>query len=250
MNDQSSHLTQKPAIQLIFIYGKPGAGKDTAAEWLSNNNPDWAPYSTGNTIKEAQDPNHLLHEIVKPHIPLIKEGVLFPPEVILDPNNPEASIIPSFIEGKIEEGTTSTIISTGFPRSIEQLDNLSIYLKNLRQTVDISEKHLYIDVDDYTSISRQVKRYRKALMDPERTPRSDDNARSVRKRVKDVFRKETIPVLEDLEARNMLLTVSGQGSEEEVYELVREKLEGPSLRSPEGIIIPNGIEGTRGVERE
>lgn len=212
---------KRPALRLIFFYGKGGAGKDTEAERMVRDNPGWAIISTGDRIKQARNPNDELHSVISPYEYLIDQGRNLPMMVIINPETPEKSIIPSFIEAEIEKGT-STIISTGFPRTREQLDALDAYLKKLRQNHEVTDEHFYFDVSDETSLKRILGRPAEyqALGRP---PRSDDTETAARKRL-EVFMSDTLPVVDELRARGRILEISGEGTKDQTHTLVEEAL--------------------------
>lgn len=212
---------KRPALRLIFFYGKGGAGKDTEAERMVRDNPGWAIISTGDRIKQARNPNDELHSVISPYEYLIDQGRNLPMIVIINPQAPEKSIIPSFIEAEIEKGT-STIISTGFPRTCEQLDALDVYLKKLRQNHEVTDEHFYFDVSDETSLKRILGRPAEyqALGRP---VRSDDTETAARKRLK-VFMSDTLPVVDELRARGRILEISGEGTKDQTHTLVEEAL--------------------------
>ncbi|MCL5435064.1 MAG: nucleoside monophosphate kinase [Patescibacteria group bacterium] len=213
---------QRPALRLIFFYGKGGAGKDTEAERIVRDNPGWAIISTGDRIKQARNPNDELHSVIAPYEYLIDQGINLPMTVIINPEVPEKSIIPSFIAGEIEKGI-SAIISTGFPRTHEQLDALDAYLKKLgQQGYDVTDEHFYFDVSDETSLKRILGRPAEyAALG--KSVRSDDTETAARKRL-EVFISDTLPVVDELRARGRILEISGEGTKDQTHSLVEEAL--------------------------
>jgi adenylate kinase family enzyme len=213
----------RPTLRLIFFYGKGGAGKDTEADKLIALHPDWAVVSTGDQIKRARDPQSEFHSIIAPYEYLIDQGKNLPMEVVMNLQEPEKSIFPAFVASEMAKGTT-TIISTGFPRTLEQHQALSKYVESLKQQgISIQEENIFIDVSDETSI------YRITVIRPAeyeamgRPKRSDDNPVAAATRL-EVFRHDTLPVVNELRAAGRIVELSGEGTKDQTHTLVEEAL--------------------------
>lgn len=222
-------MDNPPKLTLLFFYGKGSAGKDTEAIALVKENPDWAIISTGDRIKQAQNPTDKFYEIVAPHAYLIPQGRNLPDEVVFNPENPSRSIIPDFIETEIAKGIR-TILSTGFPRTRTQLHALDQYLEGLRQNFDVDDRHFYFDVSDETSIRRTLGRaeeYR-ALG---KTVRDDDTEIGARGKLA-TFASEIIPLIDELRNRGVLIEIDSEGTKDQTH------------ASVEGVLFPRTeIEG-------
>lgn len=215
-------VVHNSGLRLIFFYGKGGAGKDSVAERLVTENPGWAIISTGDRIKQAQNPNDEFHSIIAPYAYYISQGKNLPMKVVMNPQAPEKSIIPSFIASEMEKGTPA-IISTGFPRTREQLFALDDYLEKLRQTQQVSDEHFYIIVSNETSLKRTTQIRPAEYQALGKSVRADDNEETARRRL-GVFMDDTLPAIDALKKEGRLHVVSGEGTKDETYALVEDVL--------------------------
>lgn len=234
------------ALNLIFFYGKGGVGKDTQAELMVREHPDWRIISTGDRIKQAlYNSEDEFHPIVAPYLDLVHQGKNLPMEVVINPANPERSIFPSFVAEQIRDGAT-TLLSTGFPRTPRQLYALDQYLKGLEEQFQVTQEHIFLDVED-TTILERVGRRRRQYKERGLKPRHDDEPEIVQQRF-ETFDKDTLPLINMLFADGRLIRISAEGTPDQVNNLVREALEHrPAL----GIIkLPEGFVPALGRERD
>ncbi len=215
------NTVEKTPINLIFLYGKGGAGKDTAGERLALENPGWSIISTGDRIKQARNPNDEFHHVIAPYEYLIDEGKNLPTEVVINPENPGASIFPAFIESELKKGT-DVIISTGFPRTLEQLAVLDSYLAKISETHDILQSHLYLNVSDDT-VRNRIRKRREIYANEGRTVRSDDADLVIERRIT-TFRNDTLPLVQTLLNEGRAISINAEGTIDEVHVLVGEAL--------------------------
>lgn len=197
------------ALNLIFFYGKDGAGKDTQALKMVDEHPDWKIISTG------------------------------------DLDHPNEAIFTAFIAREIEKGTT-TILSTGFPRTPSQLRKLDFYLGMLRAQRPVIDQHVFLDVEDQTILDRVDKR-RRAYEARGLPLRSDDNPATALRRIQ-TFNADTLPVVNHLMIDGRIpYRISAEGTPDEVNNLVKGVLEHrPAL----GIKLPEDWTPPLGRERE
>lgn len=226
ISPSAQFMTDLPKLTLLFFYGKGGAGKDSEAESLVRDNPHWAVISTGDRIKQARNPEDEFHSIVAPYEYLIDQGRNLPMDVVMNEAEPLRSIFPAFIESGIGKGIT-TIISTGFPRTLAQLHALDRYMANLRQRLDVQDMHFHFNVSDETSIRRIVNRPAENL-ELGKPVRSDDTQEVARRRL-EVFSTDTLPLIEELRDRCRLYEIDSEGTKDQTNASV----EGYLLTMPE-----------------
>lgn len=227
--------TQRPSLTLIFLYGKGGAGKDSTGERMVRENPSWSIISTGDRIKQARNPNDEFHPLIAPYEYLIDQGKNLPLEVVLNPENPEASIFPAFVESELGKGTT-TIISTGFPRTLAQLTALDTYLAKLGKAHDVTQNHLYLDVTDET-VRRRIRKRREIYAREGRPVRSDDADELIERRLA-TFTADTLPLVEYLLSNGWAHKINAEGTIDEVHDLIEGALR---QKTPLGIKTPDEI---------
>src|SRR3989344_7929418 len=108
---------QQLSLNFVFINGRGASGKDTHADLLVAQNPHAVRISTGDIYRGAKTPDGAYGKFygqIKPHIEHVdNKGGYIPDEVILP-------IVYQVVEDHIQEGK-STLIFTGFPRTIDQL---------------------------------------------------------------------------------------------------------------------------------
>jgi len=103
--------------KLFLIIGAPGSGKTTDAEIIARRNPDSVThYSTGDLLRaevaSGSERGHLIDSF-------ISKGLIVPIEIAIET-----------IVGAIKNAPTDTILFDGYPRSIEQMEELDKYLAN------------------------------------------------------------------------------------------------------------------------
>ena len=172
--------------RLIFL-GPPGAGKGTQAHVLSGLFA--IPHiSTGDILRSA----------VKEQTPLGKQaqdymdrGELVPDELILD-----------LIKERLGQSDANNgWILDGFPRNVSQAEFLDRLLEDLNLSADVV---LNLDVPDEVLIERLLARQRK-----------DDNESTIRRRL-EVYREDTVPVIDYYTGRGLLKSIDGNLTMEEV----------------------------------
>ncbi len=173
--------------RLIFL-GPPGAGKGTQAKNLAQDC-DLPHISTGDILRQA----------VKDQTPLgvkaqsyLDKGDLVPDKLIED-----------LIEERLgKSDAQSGWILDGFPRTINQAVFLEQLLQKFHQQG--GERAINLEVPDDIVVSRLLER-----------GRNDDTEEVIRHRL-EVYRSETAPLIDFYSDRNLLLSVNGNQSPEEV----------------------------------
>lgn len=180
--------------RLIFL-GPPGAGKGTQAEILSDFY-DIPHISTGDILRAAVNHQTPLGNKAKGYM---DRGELVPDELILD-----------LIEERLlQSDAAKGWILDGFPRNVAQAKFLDTLLSKLDLAADCV---LNLAVPDEELISRLLSRQRQ-----------DDNEATIRRRL-EVYRRDTIPVIDFYQEQNKLQTIDGNVSMEEVTTALKKEL--------------------------
>ena len=207
----------------VAFLGPPGAGKGTQARELAR---EWGvpQIATGDMLREAVAAKTPLGLEAKRYM---DQGALVPDEVVVGATA-ERLAAPDAARG---------FILDGFPRTIAQAEALARLLKDAGHALDVV---LYFDVSEPELLRRLTGRrvcracghtYHLTSSPPKRAgvcdacggelyQRVDDSEATVRSRL-EVYRKQTAPLLDYYRQRNVLTTVSGEGSIEEIRDAIR-----------------------------
>ena len=207
----------------VAFLGPPGAGKGTQARELAR---EWGvpQIATGDMLREAVAAKTPLGLEAKRYM---DQGALVPDEVVVGATA-ERLAAPDAARG---------FILDGFPRTIAQAEALARLLKDAGHSLDVV---LYFDVSEPELLRRLTGRrvcracghtYHLTSSPPKRAgvcdacggelyQRVDDSEATVRNRL-EVYRKQTAPLLDYYRQRNVLTTVSGEGSIEEIRDAIR-----------------------------
>src|SRR5215218_10760169 len=200
-----------PQLNLILL-GPPGAGKGTQAERLVDDF-DLPYYATGDILRAAVQEGTELGQKAKEYM---ERGDLVPDEVIID-------VIVDRIEStEAEDG----FVLDGFPRNLEQADALDRELDRLGRELTAG---LLIEVSD-DEVIRRLSGRRVCVknghlyhveFDPPKNEgvcdqdgsrleqREDDKPETVKHRL-DVYHKQTSPLIDHYEERNLLRRFDGK----------------------------------------
>lgn len=196
------------SLSFIFINGKGSCGKDTQADILLQSLGDTAiKLSTGDIYRDARDGTGeygKYHEIIAPFIAEVDiKGGYVSDEVIF-------SIVKLVILEKFTEGK-ETIIFTGFPRTLGQLDLMDELINSIEGA---NSQHLNFDISDETARQRASNRRQKAKENG--LPiRPDDQEEVVEKRL-NTFKTLTLPMLNKLDAENRLIKINAEGTIQDI----------------------------------
>ena len=204
----------------IVLLGPPGSGKGTQGEMLSQEF-GYVRLSTGDMLREAVRNGTELGKQAKTYM---DAGGLVPNDIII-----------GLMKEKIA-ATNGKVLLDGFPRTVEQADALAQQLD-----VDLA---LNLDVDDSELITRLTMRrscpkcncvyhlvYNKPKKDgicdkcgSELYQRDDDKEATVKNRL-EVYRKNTMPLIDYYSKKGTLVTIKGIGSIDEIYAKVKEAVQ-------------------------
>ena len=177
----------------IILFGAPGAGKGTQANFLINEF-DLTQISTGDMLREAVKHKTELGKKVET---IMANGDLVPDDIIF-------SLISNRLDNK---GIKNGFIFDGFPRNLKQAQKLDEIIYDMNIHLDFV---FHIDVEEAILTSRIENRAKQ-----EKITRKDDTSSVLIERLK-VYNRETKPVLEHYSNQNILNVIDGMGTIEEV----------------------------------
>ena len=185
----------------IILFGAPGAGKGTQANFLINEF-DLIQISTGDMLREAVKHQTELGKKVEN---IMANGDLVPDEIIF-------SLISDRLNNKdVKNG----FIFDGFPRNLKQAEKLEQIMNQRNINLDFV---FHIDVDEDILASRIENRAKQ-----EKITRKDDTSAVLIERLK-VYNRETKPVLDYYSKKNVLKVVDGMGTIEQVSSNIAMKI--------------------------
>lgn len=180
--------------RLIFL-GAPGAGKGTQAQTLALH---WhIPHiSTGDILRGAMKERSPLGVKAQSYV---DRGELVPDQLLLD-----------IMEERLSQpDAQSGWILDGFPRNVNQASFLEQLLQKLTQD---SVRAINLDVPDEVLVSRLLGR-----------GRADDTEEVIRRRL-EVYREQTLPLIDFYRDRQQLMSINGNQPLEKVTADLQELL--------------------------
>jgi adenylate kinase len=182
-------------IMRIVLLGAPGSGKGTQAALLTKQL--GLPHiSTGALLRAAVSAGTALGKKAKA---VMDRGDLVSDDIML-----------GLIEERLGQADAQGgFVLDGYPRNIAQAEALDALLERLGQPVDDA---LQIDVNEEQVIARISGR-------AAAEGRMDDNEAVVRNRMK-VYAEQTAPVIAFYARKGILTRILGEGSIEEVFQLI------------------------------
>ena len=185
----------------VILFGAPGAGKGTQANFLINEF-DLIQISTGDMLREAVKHQTELGKKVEN---IMANGDLVPDEIIF-----------SLISNRLnDKDVKNGFIFDGFPRNLKQAEKLEQIMNQRNISLDFV---FHIDVDEDILASRIENRAKQ-----EKITRKDDTSAVLIERLK-VYNRETKPVLDYYSKKNVLNVIDGMGTIEQVSSNIAMKI--------------------------
>ena len=185
----------------IILFGAPGAGKGTQANFLINEF-DLIQISTGDMLREAVKHQTELGKKVEN---IMANGDLVPDEIIF-----------SLISNRLnDKDLKNGFIFDGFPRNLKQAEKLEQIMNQRNINLDFV---FHIDVDEDILASRIENRAKQ-----EKITRKDDTSAVLIERLK-VYNRETKPVLDYYSKKKVLNVIDGMGTIEQVSSNIAMKI--------------------------
>jgi len=176
----------------FVLFGKPGSGKGTQAEHLSEK---YRLYhiSTGDLFRKNISQNTKLGLLAKSYM---NKGDLVPDEVTI-----------KMLENEIKENTKSRgFLFDGFPRTISQAESLDEFLNSINMEIDAT---IALEVDEKELMSRIIDRGKTSN-------RSDDqDVEKIENRFNE-YNKKTSALIRYYKDQKKFFEVNGHGSVEEI----------------------------------
>ena len=178
----------------IVLFGKPGAGKGTQAEFLKDKY-NLTHISTGDVFRYN----------IKNETPLGKEAQAFINNGELVPD----SLTIKMLQDEVEKNSQSRgFLFDGFPRTIAQADALDAFLQTKGWDVTAT---IALEADDEILVARLLERGKTS-------GRSDDqDEEKIRNRYQE-YNEKTSPLIEYYQNQNKFYSVNGIGTVAEVTE--------------------------------
>ena len=177
----------------LILFGPPGAGKGTQADFLINKY-NIVQISTGDMLREEVKLGTELGKVAKS---IMDKGNLVSDEIII-----------SMIEKRIiKTDCKNGYILDGFPRTLQQALDLDNILNKLNIHID---KVIEINVEENVLLERITKRALESKL-----TRDDDNSEILKNRIV-VYKKDTLPVLKYYKNLNKLYSINGMQSVDRV----------------------------------
>ena len=186
-------------MKKIVLLGPPGSGKGTQSKFLVEKF-GFIQISTGDLLRDQvqQKDSSMGKEISE----IMKNGELVPDEIVI-----------KLIIEKITIYKEKNIIFDGFPRNINQAKVLDESLAKISVLLD---KAVFIDVNYEILKERIISRINES---DDENKRSDDNVQTLVKRI-DVYKKNTLPIVEYYKEKGILTEVNGMLKIEEVSQQI------------------------------
>jgi adenylate kinase len=177
----------------IILFGAPGAGKGTQANFLINEF-DLTQISTGDMLRNSVESRTELGKQVES---FMASGDLVPDNIIF-----------SLITERLNDiDMKKGFIFDGFPRNLKQAQKLDEIINAMNIHLDFV---FHIDVDEKILTSRIENRAKQ-----EKITRKDDTSEVLIERLK-VYNRDTKPVLDHYANQNILNVIDGMGTIDEV----------------------------------
>lgn len=177
----------------LILIGKPGSGKGTISNLLKDEY-GYSLICMGDILREEKESGS---ELGKEIARLIDAGNLVPDEMVDNIMDREVA--------KLKK----PILIDGYPRTINQAKHLDEILDNVSV--------IWLEVSEKTTIERNLKRGKTSN-------RPDDSNVDVIKQRIENYNKLSLPLKEFYKNSNRLIEIDGEGTIQEVFELVKKSL--------------------------
>ena len=176
----------------FVLFGKPGSGKGTQAEHLSEKYKLYH-ISTGDLFRKNISQNTKLGLLAKSYM---DKGDLVPDEVTI-----------KMLENEIKDNSKSRgFLFDGFPRTIDQADSLDKFLHSINMQINAT---IALELDEKELISRIIDRGKTSN-------RSDDqDIEKIKNRFKE-YNKKTSTLIKYYKDQNKFFQVNGHGYVDEI----------------------------------
>ena len=185
----------------IILFGAPGAGKGTQANFLIKEY-DLTQISTGDMLRDSVKRRTELGKQVES---IMANGDLVPDDIIF------SLITERLNDNDIKKG----FIFDGFPRNLTQAQKLDETINDMNIHLDFV---FHIDVDEKILTNRIENRAKQ-----EKITRKDDTSEVLIERLK-VYNRDTKPVLDHYAKQNILTVIDGMGTIDEVSSNIATKI--------------------------
>lgn len=179
----------------LVIFGPPGSGKGTQSVRIAEKY-GWAHISTGEIFRREIRQQSPLGSKVRS---IIEKGELVPDELLVD----------VLRAGIASAGSRPGFLFDGYPRTLRQASDLDHVLQASGSKVNMV---LSLDVDEEELVGRLLNRARLE-------GRADDTEEVIRNRMK-VYYAQTQPLVDFYRERDLLKTVDGQGSVDDIFQRI------------------------------
>ncbi len=211
----------------LIILGPPGAGKGTQAERICKEY-DLVQISSGEILRDKRNSNTQLGNLIKSYI---NAGNFVPDDLIID-----------IISNEIRQCKSKNgYILDGFPRNVYQAQILDDILERDNEKI---RSVLCFKVPDDILVARLSARRTcticsstyHLLYNPPKIPnkcdndgadlyqRDDDKEETILERIK-IYHKETMPLIDYYQKKNLIFCVDGSGSIDEIYNIIKKHLD-------------------------
>ncbi|XP_060523350.1 UMP-CMP kinase [Cylas formicarius] len=185
----------KMTPNVVFVLGGPGAGKGTICQKIFENF-GYVHLSAGDLLREERNnPGSQFGELIENYI---KEGKIVPVEITC-----------GLLERAMETSGKDNFLIDGFPRN---KDNLDGWNRTMANKVNLKFV-LFFECPEEVCLQRCLKR-------GATSGRVDDNVESLKKRF-NTYISETKPIIEHYANLNLVKTVDGSKSKDEVFNEVK-----------------------------